>query len=292
NPSLFGGEALASRCFSIPQWTYPPVTGRMPAKSAQLGSTEKSMAVIWRKKVEDKLYELRTAGNSRRLYTDGVFHSQYNPKQLFTGSIWDLLTLPGLFLLDQGPLRILMLGVGGGTSILQLNTILKPSHIVGIEWDKTHISIAKRFFGLNQHNIELIYDDAERWLRNYSGSPFDLIIDDLFCEHNNEPVRAVPANTQWFTQLLIQLSPKGLIVQNHISARSFRHCAYFQDPSIHCQFKSAFRIHASNIDNIVGVFCKQALKKSDLLTRLTGLRQLPVSINRYKLDFVLRKISY
>ena len=56
------------------------------------------MAVIWQKHVEGKCYEVRAAGHTRRLYTDGVFHSQYNPRHSLTGNVWDLLSLPSFFL--------------------------------------------------------------------------------------------------------------------------------------------------------------------------------------------------
>ncbi len=37
------------------------------------------MAVLWQKKTAGQHYEVRTAGNSRRLYKNGVCHSQFNP---------------------------------------------------------------------------------------------------------------------------------------------------------------------------------------------------------------------
>lgn len=55
------------------------------------------MAIIWSRCLGGVHYEVRSAGNSLRLYTDGVFHSQYNPYRLITGHVWDLLMLPALF---------------------------------------------------------------------------------------------------------------------------------------------------------------------------------------------------
>ena len=67
------------------------------------------MAIAYQKIVGDVRYEVRTAGGSRRLYTNGAFHSQYNPKHIFTGAAWDLLSLPSLCL-AQAPKNILVLG--------------------------------------------------------------------------------------------------------------------------------------------------------------------------------------
>ena len=75
------------------------------------------MALLWSEQDGDSRYEVRSAGNTRRLYTNGVFHSQYNPNNPVTGSVWDLLLLPAFFLPPGRPRRVLVLGVGGGENI-------------------------------------------------------------------------------------------------------------------------------------------------------------------------------
>jgi len=60
---------------------------------------------------------VRSAGYSLRLYTDGVFHTQYNPGNPLTGHIWDLLMLPAFFYEPDTIKRVLVLGVGGVASI-------------------------------------------------------------------------------------------------------------------------------------------------------------------------------
>ena len=55
------------------------------------------MAILWQKKIKNTQYEVRSAGQTRRLYTDGVFHSQFNPNRAITGGVWDLLMLPTFF---------------------------------------------------------------------------------------------------------------------------------------------------------------------------------------------------
>ena len=56
------------------------------------------MAIVWSKVVGDSQYEVRTAGQSIRLYKDGVFHSQWNARRPLAGGVWDLLFIPALFL--------------------------------------------------------------------------------------------------------------------------------------------------------------------------------------------------
>lgn len=185
------------------------------------------MAVIWRKKLAAKRYEVRRAGNSLRLYTDGTFHSQFNSRRPFAGGIWDLLALPALFL-SPPPVRVLLLGVGGGAVICQLRHLLPRFDVTGVELDPVHLQIARRFFGLKPSpRLRLIEADAIAWLRAYRGPAFDLIIDDLFVENGGDPFRAVTVDKDWAGELLRCLNPAGALVINFESRRSLRESALF-----------------------------------------------------------------
>lgn len=68
------------------------------------------MSLIWSKNVSGVQYEVRSAGSSKRLYTNGVFHSQYNPVQKITGHVWDLLMIPAFFYPQNTIKKVLVLG--------------------------------------------------------------------------------------------------------------------------------------------------------------------------------------
>ncbi|MBL4867686.1 MAG: hypothetical protein JKY67_15065, partial [Pseudomonadales bacterium] len=133
------------------------------------------MAIIWKKKVGNTRYEVRSHGASMRLYTDGVFHSQYNNKSLFTGSVWDILALPALLYPPKTIKTVLVLGVGGGSVIQMLLKIINPTSVIGIEIDPIHLFVAKHFFKLTDKRIHLEQADAVEWLKQYKGPKFDLI---------------------------------------------------------------------------------------------------------------------
>ena len=88
---------------------------------------------MWSKQTADNLYEVRSAGQSIRLYTNDVFHSQFNPRRTVDGSLWDLLSLPVLLLPPEPALKVLVLGVGGGAVIRQLAVLLEHPDIVGVD---------------------------------------------------------------------------------------------------------------------------------------------------------------
>lgn len=105
------------------------------------------MAILWQKTIKDTRYEVRTAGQTRRLYTDGVFHSQFNPEHEVTGGVWDVLMLPAFFYPPETIKRVLVLGVGGGAVIHQLQRYIKPEEIIGVELNPVHIMLAKNILG-------------------------------------------------------------------------------------------------------------------------------------------------
>ena len=97
------------------------------------------MSLLWEQSCNDTHYSVRSSGGSIRLYTNRVFHSQWNPRQPFAGGIWDCLSLPVLHRAAIGMRRVLLLGVGGGAVIRQLQQIYRYEAITAVELSLIHI---------------------------------------------------------------------------------------------------------------------------------------------------------
>lgn len=195
------------------------------------------MALLWQKKKNGVTYQVRTAGNSVRLYTNKVFHSQWNPNAVLSGAVWDLLLLPTFMLANPTSIKnVLVLGVGGGAVIKALSHCLQPNKITGVDLDATHLYIAKRFFGINSTVVrasnrehannalecKLIHAEAKGWLEK-SQTKYDLIIEDIFKEDiDGRPIRAVEATEEWLTLLTKKLANKGTLVMNFDSQSSWQ----------------------------------------------------------------------
>lgn len=246
------------------------------------------MALLWQKTINNTKYEVRTAGKTRRLYTDGVFHSQYNPSRTVTGGIWDLLTLPALFYPANTIQRVLLLGVGGGAAIHQLQHYIKPKEIIGVELNSVHIMLAKRFFGLTHKHVQLEHADAIVWLENYSGPPFDMIIEDLFGEEKGEPVRAIKANKAWFETLNKHLADDGILVMNFISHNDLKNCAAISYKKTANYFNSRFELTRNHYENAIGAFLKSTSSSLQLRKNIKNIAALNKS---NKIDFKLRKFK-
>jgi spermidine synthase len=247
------------------------------------------VGLVWQKTVNGKHYEVRSAGKTRRLYTDGVFHSQYNPNKALTANVWDLISLPSFFL-DSGSIRrILVLGVGGGAVIRQFLHWYPDADITGIELDKVHISIGKRFFGLSKQKVTLVQADAVEWVNSYRGLPFDIVIDDLFGEKEGEPQRVIEASSKWLKQLSTLLTPHGMLVMNFTESRDLRDCAVFKIESIKKKFSCAYRLMTPLYENQIGVFLRQCATTNQWRKRIEQ-HEIGSEYDRIRAKYQLRKL--
>lgn len=246
------------------------------------------MAILWSREVDGVLYEVRTAGQTRRLYTDGVFHSQFNPARPVGGSVWDLLMLPAFFL--PSVRRVLVLGVGGGAVIRMLQHFVSPERIVGVELNPIHLTIARRFFGVGGPGVELHQADAVEWMREYRGEPFDLIIDDLFGGCAGEPERAVVADAPWVRTLLRPLAPGGALVMNFATTEELGH-AWYGSAETRRRFKAGFRLSTAQNENAVGVFLRRPAESASLRRRLAGVPGLDPARRSTRLRYCIRRLQ-
>ncbi len=232
------------------------------------------MSLVWQKYADGVDYQVRRAGRTLRLYTNGVFHSQYNPTRPVTGSVWDLLLLPAFFYPPGELRRILVLGVGGGAVIQNLRRFVQPQQIVGVELNPVHLSVAKRFFGVRGKGVQLVQADAVKWVQEYDGPGFDLIIDDLFGEVDGEPQRAIFADTQWARSLLAILSGDGTIVSNFASRLELEVSAYVAQAACRNRFETGFNLTTAQNYNNVGVFLRRPATTRQLRERLAQVPEL------------------
>ncbi len=229
------------------------------------------MGLIWRCSRGTSRYEVRSAGRAVRLYSNGVFHSQWNPARPLSGSVWDLLSLPALFLRQSKP-RVLVLGLGGGAVVRQL-AVLKPgSRVIAVDLDPVHIQVANRWFGVDEKAARLCLADARHWMKSYRGERFDLIVDDLFGHSGGEASRAVAVDDSWAKTLATQLQPGGVLVVNHAAESQWR-CRSLRRAGFCHRRKATLPLY----DNVIGVYRRRPLSLTRWQEQLTQCRGLSAS---------------
>ena len=118
-------------------------------------------------------------GGRRTLRIDGSFASTWQPGRETTGSVWDgiaagLLALPPLLRRS-----VLLLGLGGGSAARVVRALAPRARIVGVEIDPAVVRLARRWFELDALGVEVVTDDAARFLRR-TRARFDVVFEDVF----------------------------------------------------------------------------------------------------------------
>lgn len=231
------------------------------------------MAVVFRKTKQNTCYEVRTAGKSIRLYTDGIFHSQWNPSRPLGGNLWDLLFLPVFFYQNRSALKnVLVLGVGGGAVINQFNIFFPPQAITGVDLDRVHLQVAKKYFGCEQDNVSLVHADAKDFVEQARVGHYSFIVEDLFLGSSSDPSdarRAIEASLQWLSCLMARLEPTGVLVVNYESPKQFRKASA---PSVlkTIGVQAAYALNTPGYENTIGVYLKKRVSKRDFNSALAG----------------------
>lgn len=246
------------------------------------------MAVVWSREVDGVIYEVRAAGSTRRLYSNGVFHSSYNPKRPVTGGVWDLLMMPAFFYPPGTIQRVLLLGAGGGTVIRQLREFVRPREIVAVDLNPVHLDVARRFFAVQGADVRLVRADAREWLAR-DRAHYDLVIDDLFGERDGEPVRAVNAEVAWCRQLRDRTTAAGAVAINCISPAELAKCGFLEDGELKAHFRSRFQLRATRDQNAVGIFLPHEATVGELRRNLLSVPRLNPR-REHRLQFAARTL--
>ncbi|WP_334078998.1 spermidine synthase [Microbulbifer sp. M83] len=228
------------------------------------------MALVWERHLEGNHYQVRSHGASVRLYTNGVFHSQWNPRDPLKGSLWELLLLPAFFR-DARQLRsVLVLGVGGGAVIRLLQRFVGPERIVGVDLDPVHLDVARNYFGAGSGTgqIELVCADAREFMADTTSraSQYDLVIDDLFGHIDGEARRTVPVDPAWCHRLLGSLSPAGVLVGNFGSRREML-ASGWRSPGIRRVLQGSWSAELPGYENCVLAVSRAPLSRAELVAR-------------------------
>ncbi|WP_444946547.1 methyltransferase domain-containing protein [Microbulbifer sp. VTAC004] len=247
------------------------------------------MALLWQKQVEGTCYQVRNHGASVRLYSNGVFHSQWNPRDPLKGSLWELLLLPAFFIDEKRLNSVLLLGVGGGALIRLLQAYTSAKRIIGVDLDPVHLEIARRFFRVS--NVDLVCADATEYVADHlndpSNEPFDLVIDDLFGHTQGVAQRAVLANRQWCSSLMRLLHRDGVLVSNFGDKHELQGSAWRQQ-SMRQRLKGAWMAYMPQYENHILAVSRKALPLADLQCRAPD-KINPTNPNR-RLNFKMSRL--
>ncbi len=248
------------------------------------------MALLWEREQGGRRYEIRSAGNTVRLYRDGVLHTQYNPKRTLTLGVWDLLLMPA-FALPRPPRRVLLLGVGGGAALHLYRRFFPDAGFVAVDLDPLHLELARRFFLLDGVGVRLVEADARDWMRGGAeGFEFDVVIDDVFAEDRRGPQRVFEADAAWFEELSAPLSADGVLVMNFVSMSSLVRCAWMRRTAIRRALPGGLALRMPHYANAVAALYRQRLDAAALRRAVLANVELARLIRSGQFNFAVQSL--
>lgn len=151
----------------------------------------------------------------------GAIHAWWHRERYFTGLAWDAITGAVLLRKAGPPRRLLMLGLGGGTALRQLQFLAPKTQITAVEIDPGMISLARKFMHLDALGISVVEGDAYAWLR-HNRQKFDAIVDDVYGSGALDVHRPTVYTPELSAALLRSLAPGGVFVANLVTGPGHR----------------------------------------------------------------------
>ena len=144
-----------------------------------------------------------------------AIHSIYDPQSLLTGGPWDYMVVANCFRpAEQSqikPASVAILGLAGGTAARQYTAAYGSSvQITGVEIDPDILSVAQRYFHLDEPNVHPVVADARYWL-DTQAKKYDVIVMDAY----RQPYIPFHLTTrEFFSEVRAHLAPGGVAVVN------------------------------------------------------------------------------
>lgn len=137
-------------------------------------------------------------------------HSIKRKDGVLTDNIWDEYLVAPFTVLDRAPERIAILGNAAGTTATAYGKYFPDTKIDGVEIDGELSDIGRKYFGMDNPNLETFDEDARPFLRA-SDHKYDAILVDAY----HQPYIPFYLSTKEFFELVEdRLAPGGLVMVN------------------------------------------------------------------------------
>ena len=158
-------------------------------------------------------------GRSRHLEVEGATYASYHPERRFWGYAWDALAASVLHhpAAAHGgkDLRVLLIGLGGGTALHALNVLVPQARLTTAEIDPVLVDITRDHFCLENTAADVVVGDGYAHVDASPGT-YDVILDDAFLAHG-DAARTQDVSRALIARLRAGLRPGGMVVCNVFS---------------------------------------------------------------------------
>jgi spermidine synthase len=195
-------------------------------------------------------------------------HSVYDPNALATTGTWDMMAIAPFF--SNPPFspaqvqRVCVIGLAGGTVARQVTAIYGPIPIDGVEIDPAIVEIGRRYFGMNQPNLNVYTTDGRFYLDNVD-HVYDLIVIDAY----RLPYIPFQLSTvEFFGLVRSRLTPGGVVAVNVGRTESDYRMVEAIAATLGEHFATVHAINLPDTFNTVVVATQEETQASNLATNL------------------------
>lgn len=173
--------------------------------------------LIWERESPYELVQVLEQRGTRFLIADAGDGAQsvYRPGTPYTGTIYDIFALLPYLAAGDGQRRsVLVVGLAGGSMVRLYRETLEQTFdfdVTGVEIDREIVAAGQRYFGLDELGVEIIIDDARRYLKT-TDEKFDVIIVDAYVHELSIP--PLLATQEFFQSVADHLAPGGVVGMN------------------------------------------------------------------------------
>lgn len=170
----------------------------------------------------------------------GAIHAWWHERRFLAGLAWDAIAA-GLLSHPVRPRRVLMLGLGGGTSLRTLRFFEPGAEITAVEIDPEMIDLARRHMRLDDLKINVVAGDAYAWLRA-NRRKFDVIFDDVYGVTEKDVERPLASLETLLPAIRRSLARDGLFGANLVTGAGHRR--------VQSAFRKFFTAHFPEVRSI------------------------------------------
>lgn len=150
----------------------------------------------------------------------GAIHAWWHREHFLTGLAWDNIAA-GVLSHSGTPKSLLMLGLGGGTSLRTLRHLLPDLEITAVEIDGEMIRLARQHMHLDDIGANVIIGDAYAWLLK-NRRKFDVIFDDVYGVTSEDVIRPGIYTPELLAALHRSLAKDGVFAANLVIGKGHR----------------------------------------------------------------------
>jgi spermidine synthase len=211
-----------------------------------------------------------------KLNEQDLVHSRLVPGQYIIGGYSDYF-LVGRFYYGK-PSNVLIIGSGGGNTIVQWRHFFPLDNITGVEIDPKVVEVSRRYFGVNKDSHTRIFTEDGRPYLAYTKEKYDIIILDAYQGGPYAPFYIM--TQEYFQEIENHLTPQGVFMINVFDrgkkeelAQAIENTAASVFPSVY-EFDVRNKIVLATRDKTTLVGIRQSVEEHTELDAALALQQL------------------